>query len=557
MGCAWTAWTRWRSTARHGRRRIGPRTDSVPRSSRRSRTESGRIRRATTPRGTAMSRRSPRGKPVTRSLGSGGTSSARGGGTTGTRHGSSRKSGMTLAAPSRRPSGFRHPDPRRSSPTSTRRCPPTFGNRWTRSSRVLGGDVLAKKGSAAPAAAPSSSSGVQRAHELFKQGRAKEALAILLPLLQRKGNLDGDVCALAAACLGAEGDYLEAARIDRMLSDAQPNNPQAWHSLGYDLLHAGDLEGAADAFARALKLEPTRASAHFNLARIAGVFSCTEGLTDEFPDGVFDTPLAEGGIIGTSIGMALYGLRPVPEIQFMDFIYPGFDQIVSEAAKMRYRSGGQFSVPMTIRTPFGGGIRGGHYHSQSTEAYFCHTPGLKVVVPSTPKEAKGLLTSSIRDPDPVLFLEPKKLYRSSREEVPEGEVTVPLGQAAVRRAGKDVTLIAYGYMAQVCLEAATKAADKGVEAEVIDLRTLVPLDEPTILTSVKKTGRAVVVYEAPRTGGYGAEISAILAEKAIEYLRGPIVRVTGFDTPFPYTLEDVYLPNADRVLAAIDKVMAF
>src|SRR3989475_337812 len=201
-----------------------------------------------------------------------------------------------------------------------------------------------------------------------------------------------------------------------------------------------------------------------DVGRNGGGVRCTEGLVDEFPDRVFDTPLAEGGIIGTAIGMALYGLRPVPEIQFMDFIYPGFDQIVSEAAKMRYRSGGQFSVPMTIRTPFGGGIRGGHYHSQSTEAYFCHTPGLKVVVPSTPKEAKGLLTSS---------------------------------------------------------------------------------------------GRAVVVYEAPRTGGYGAEISAILAEKAIEYLRGPIVRVTGFDTPFPYTLEDVYLPNADRVLAAIDKVMAF
>src|SRR5438876_4262241 len=225
--------------------------------------------------------------------------------------------------------------------------------------------------------------------------------------------------------------------------------------------------------------------------------------------------------------MALYGLRPVPEIQFMDFIYPGFDQIVSEAAKMRYRSGGQFSVPMTIRTPFGGGIRGGHYHSQSTEAYVCHTPGLKVVVPSSPKEAKGLLASSICDPDPVLFLVPKKLSRSSREDVPEGEVTVPLGQAAVRRPGKDVTLIAYGYMAQVCLDAATKAAAKGVEAEVIDLRTLVPLDEPAVLASVKKTGRAVVVYEAPRTAGFGAEISAILAEKAIEDLRGQHVAVTG------------------------------
>ena len=294
-----------------------------------------------------------------------------------------------------------------------------------------------------------------------------------------------------------------------------------------------------------------------DVGRNGGVFRCTEGLIDEFPERVFDTPLSEGGIIGTSIGMALYGLRPVPEIQFLDFIYSGFDQIVSEAAKMRYRSGGQFTVPMTIRTPYGGGIRGGHYHSQSSEAYFCHTAGLKVVTPSTPLEAKGLLTSSIRDPDPVMFLEPKKLYRAFREEVPEGEVTVPIGQAAVRRAGKDVTLIAYGSMAQVCIEAATKAAEKGVEAEVIDVRTLVPLDEPALLASVKKTGRAVIVNEAPRTGNYGGEISAILAEKAIEYLRGPIVRVSGFDTPFPYTLEDVYMPNADRVLAAIDKVMAF
>ncbi len=294
-----------------------------------------------------------------------------------------------------------------------------------------------------------------------------------------------------------------------------------------------------------------------DVGRNGGVFRCTEGLIDEFPDRVFDTPLAEGGIIGSAIGMALYGLRPVPEIQFMDFIYPAFDQIVSEAAKMRYRSGGQYTVPMTIRTPYGGGIRGGHYHSQSSEAYFCHTAGLKVIVPSTPSDAKGLLTSSIRDPDPVLFLEPKKLYRAFREDVPEGEHTVPLGKALVRRAGKDVSLIAWGYMSQVCLEAAAKAAEKGVDAEVLDLRSLVPLDVDAILGSVKKTGRAVVVYEAPRTGGYGGEVSAILAEKAIEYLRGPIVRVAGFDTPFPYALEDVYMPNPDRVLAGIDKVMAF
>ena len=295
-----------------------------------------------------------------------------------------------------------------------------------------------------------------------------------------------------------------------------------------------------------------------DIGRNGGVFRCTEGLIDEFPNRVFDTPLSEGGIIGTAIGMALYGLRPVPEIQFMDFIYPAFDQIVSEAAKMRYRSGGQYSVPMTIRTPFGGGIKGGHYHSQSTEAYFCHTPGLKVVVPSTPHDTKGLLLQSIRDPDPVLFLEPKKLYRAFREDVPEGEYTVPLGEAKIRRPGKDVSIVAWGYMVNVSLEAAERAAtEKNVEAEVIDLRSLVPLDVTAILNSVKKTGRAVIVHEAPRTGGFGGEIAAIIAEKAIEYLRGPIVRVTGFDTPFPYTLEDVYMPNPDRVLAGIDKAMAF
>jgi pyruvate/2-oxoglutarate/acetoin dehydrogenase E1 component len=213
---------------------------------------------------------------------------------------------------------------------------------------------------------------------------------------------------------------------------------------------------------------------------------------------------------------------------------------------------------MTIRTPFGGGIKGGHYHSQSSEAYFCHTPGLKVVVPSTPYDTKGLLLSSIRDPDPVMFLEPKKLYRAIKEEVPEGEYTVPIGQAKVRREGRDLSIFAWGYMVSVALEAAGRAAkEKNVEAEVVDLRTLVPLDTPAILNSVKKTGRALILYEAPRTGGYGAEISAIIAEKAIEYLRGPIVRVTGFDTPFPYTLEDVYMPNPDRVLAGIDKAMAF
>ena len=294
-----------------------------------------------------------------------------------------------------------------------------------------------------------------------------------------------------------------------------------------------------------------------DVGRNGGVFRCTEGLIDEFPDRVFDTPLSEGGIIGTAIGMALYGLRPVPEIQFLDFIYPGFDQIVSEAAKMRYRSGGQYTVPMVIRTPYGGGIKGGHYHSQSTEAYFCHTPGLKVVIPSTPPDTKGLLLSAIRDPGPVMFLEPKKIYRAFREEVPDGDVTVPIGKAAVRREGKDVSLFAWGYMTHVCLDAAKRMAEKGVECDVVDLRTLVPLDIDAVLDSVKKTGRAVIVYEATKTSGYGAEVSAQIAERAIEYLRSPILRVAGFDTPFPYTLEDVYMPNADRVVAAIQKAMSF
>src|SRR5438132_7343332 len=205
-----------------------------------------------------------------------------------------------------------------------------------------------------------------------------------------------------------------------------------------------------------------------DVGRNGGVFRCTEGLLDEFPDRVFDTPLAEGGIIGTAIGMALYGLRPVPEIQFMDFIYPAFDQIVSEAAKMRYRSGGQFTVPMTIRTPFGGGIRGGHYHSQSPEAYFCHTPGLKVVVPSNPHDAKGLLLSAIRDEDPILFMEPKRVYRASRGDVPEGEYTIPLGKAVTLREGAGVTIVSYGAMVHVVQEAAPQMEEAGFDPEIID-----------------------------------------------------------------------------------------
>ncbi len=295
-----------------------------------------------------------------------------------------------------------------------------------------------------------------------------------------------------------------------------------------------------------------------DVGKNGGVFRCTEGLYDMFgPDRVIDTPLAESGIIGAAIGMALYGLRPVPEIQFLDFIYPAFDQIVSEAAKFRYRSGGEYPCPITIRTPYGGGIKGGHYHSQSTEAYFAHTPGLKVVIPSNPYDTKGLLLSSIRDPDPVMFLEPKKSYFSVRGDVPEEEYTVPLGQAKVLREGDDVSLFAYGAMIHVCMEAAKKAEEEGIETEVVDLRTLIPLDISAILDSVRKTGRAVIVYEAPKTCGFGAEIAALIAEKAIEHLEAPILRVAGFDTPFPYTLEDLYLPSPERVLDAVEKAYSF
>jgi 2-oxoisovalerate dehydrogenase E1 component beta subunit len=289
-----------------------------------------------------------------------------------------------------------------------------------------------------------------------------------------------------------------------------------------------------------------------------GVFRTTEGLQQEFGDErVIDTPLAESGIIGTAIGMAVYGLKPVPEIQFMDFIYPAFDQIVSELAKLRYRSGGQNTCGLTIRTPYGGGIHGGHYHSQSTEAYFCHTPGLFVVVPSDPYDAKGLLATAIRGEDPVLFMEPKRLYRASKAEVPEESYTIPFGVANTVREGNDVTVIAWGAMLHVALAAANQAAAQGIECEVIDVRSLVPLDEAAILESVARTGRVVIVYEATRTGGFGAEIAAIIAEKALDRLEAPIQRVTGFDTPFPYALEDEYMPGEDRVLAAIESVARY
>jgi pyruvate dehydrogenase E1 component beta subunit len=295
-----------------------------------------------------------------------------------------------------------------------------------------------------------------------------------------------------------------------------------------------------------------------DVGKVGGVFRVTAGLFDEFGDDrVIDTPLSEGGIVGTAIGMALYGLVPIPEIQFADFIYPAYDQIVSELAKFRYRSGGEYPAKLVIRTPVGGGIRGGHYHSQSPEALFIHIPGLKVVCPSNPHDAKGLLLASIRDPDPVLFFEPKRIYRAAKGDVPEADYTVPLSKAATVREGKDVTIVAWGAMLYEALEAASRAAQQGIECDVIDLRTLWPVDIDAIVASVKKTGRIVVVHEAPRTCGFGSEIVTLVNEKAFLYLEAPPVRVTGFDTPFPYALEMDYLPLAHRILPAIVETARF
>ena len=291
---------------------------------------------------------------------------------------------------------------------------------------------------------------------------------------------------------------------------------------------------------------------------LGGVFRATDGLLEEFgEDRVLDTPLAEGGIIGSALGMALYGLRPVAEIQFVDFVFPGFDQIVSEVAKFRYRSAGQYPCPMVIRTPYGGGIQGGHYHSQSNEAYFTHTPGLVVVIPSTPYDTVGLLRSAMRSDDPVVFMEPKRIYRTVRGEVPEEDFSVPLGVARRAREGGDVSVFAYGAMLHEANRAAELVAVRGIEVDLIDLRTLLPLDIDAVLESVAKTGKAVIVQEAPKFCGYGAEIAAILAEKALLNLEAPVVRVAGFDTPFPYALESTYLPDADRILTAIEQVANF
>ena len=287
-----------------------------------------------------------------------------------------------------------------------------------------------------------------------------------------------------------------------------------------------------------------------------GVFRVTDGLFKKFPNRVFDTPLAESGIIGAAIGMAVYGLKPVAEVQFSGFMYPGFDQLISHASRIRTRSRGRYSCPIVVRTPCGGGIRALEHHSESTEAIFIHTPGLKVVEPSNPYDAKGLLISSIRDPDPVIFFEPMRVYRAIKQEVPEEEYNIELGKANVVKEGNDLTIITWGAMVRDVLKINEEIKNK-YDIEIIDLRTLSPFDIDAIITSVKKTGRALVVHEAPKTLGLGAEIVAQINEKALLSLEAPVLRVTGFDTIFPLAkLENYYLPT-NRIKKGIEKVMNF
>jgi pyruvate/2-oxoglutarate/acetoin dehydrogenase E1 component len=289
-----------------------------------------------------------------------------------------------------------------------------------------------------------------------------------------------------------------------------------------------------------------------DVGRAGGVFRATAGLLDRFgANRCVDTPLAEAGILGAAIGLCMAGWRPVCEMQYDAFSYPCLDQLITHVGRYRWRTGGRMEFPLTIRMPYGGGVRAPELHDDSPEAYYVHTPGIKVAIPSTPADAKGLLAAAIRDPDPVVIFEPKLVYRTARGEVPEGDYVVPLGQARIARAGTDVTLIAYGAMVATC-EQAAEALVGEASCEIVDIRSLRPLDEAAILASVAKTGRVVIVHEAPRTAGFGAELAALIAEKAIFDLQGPILRVTGYDVPYPYwTIEDAYMPSVDRIAAAV------
>ena len=296
-----------------------------------------------------------------------------------------------------------------------------------------------------------------------------------------------------------------------------------------------------------------------DVGREGGVFRVTDGLQEKFgPDRVVDTPLAESGIVAIAMGMAVYGIRPIAEIQFEGFLYPCLDQINNHIGRIRNRSRGRFTCPLVIRFPYGGGIHAPEHHSDSPEAILAHIPGIKVIIPSTPYEAKGLLLSSIRDPDPVLFMEPKRIYRAIREEVPEGDYTIPLGKARMVQEGKDVTVVAWGAMVREVLNAAEQLKGEKIDLEIIDLRTISPMDVDAIVNSVRKTGRCVIVHEAPKTCGLGAEIIALINEKALLSLQAPVERVTGFDIPVPLMKTEHYnLPNPKRIIMAVKKVMSF
>ena len=320
-----------------------------------------------------------------------------------------------------------------------------------------------------------------------------------------------------------------------------------------------------EAVRSAMQEEMSRDSSVFvlgeDVGKRGGVFLSTQGFLDEFGESrVIDTPLAEASIMGIALGAAFKGMRPIPEVQFSDFVWPSINQLIGEAARARYGSNGQLSVPMVVRIPYGGGIRGGLYHSQNVESFFFHVPGLKVVSPGTPYDAKGLLKSAIRDDNLIIFLEHKKSYRLVRGEVPEEEYTIPIGPADVKRQGSNITVVSYGLMLHHCLEAAELLSQEDVDVEVVDLRTLRPLDTETIINSVKKTGKILIVHEDNLTGGVGAEIAAIVADQAFEYLDGPISRLCGPDIPtmpFAQSLEEAYLPNTDKVASALRQLAQY
>jgi pyruvate/2-oxoglutarate/acetoin dehydrogenase E1 component len=317
------------------------------------------------------------------------------------------------------------------------------------------------------------------------------------------------------------------------------------------------VEAVNDALHVEMERDPSVLVMGEDVGRLGGVFRATAGLQERFgAERCVDTPLAEAGILGTAVGLCLAGWRPVCEMQYDAFSYPALDQLINHVGRYRWRTRGTVEIPLTIRMPYGGGVRAPELHDDSPETYYVHTPGVKVAVPSTPADAKGLLAAAIRDPDPVVVLEPKLHYRTEKAEVPDGEHVVPLGRARVAREGSDATLVAYGAMVVVAERAADVLAEEA-SVEVLDLRTLKPLDEDALLASVAKTGRAVVVQEAPRVCGFGAEVAAVLAEKAIFDLRGPVLRVTGYDVPYPYwQIEDAYMPSVERVVDAVRRLLA-